>query len=278
MALGLKEYQERKAAEEARREEASKPRIQRFALEKDGDSAVVRFAQEMDADAKNYSAEAGLGVVHIFHNNGDDPKNGFMNAAKCTMETQGACYGCERVQDYSIEWNDRKGWKQKEKFVINLIAGEPREVVEKVNGKEKKKYYTTDLADDAKGGTVYLLEQSTYNGIYDALAAFFLNTKASKETILGKTFQITRKGSGFNDTSYNIIPVEDLPKDATPLTEFELVNTDEVLPEVQYAQQDAFYHKGSTAPAGASTVAGNAEEATSTAGSPGTATGTEDTW
>lgn len=246
MSLGLKEYQERKRAEEARREEAAKPRVPRFALQKDGDSAVIRFGQEIDADAKNYDAAAGIGVVHIFHNNGDDPKNGFMNAAKCSTETQGACLACEKVQNSAVEWENRKGWKQKEKFVINVIGGEPREVVETVNGKEKKKYFTTDLADDAKGGTVYLLEQSTYNGIYDALSNFFLNTKASKETILGKTFQITRKGSGFNDTSYSIIPVEDLPKTATPLSEFELVDVNDVLPEVPYAQQAAFYAKGST--------------------------------
>lgn len=245
MALGLKEYRERKIAEEARREEAAKPRVQRFALEKDGDSAVVRFGQEMDADGAKYDPAQGIGVVHIFHVNGDDPKNGFKNAAKCTMESQGACYACQRVSDYSIEWAERKGWKQKEKFAINVIAGEPREAIEKVNGQDKKKYYTTDLPDDAKGGTVYLVEQSTYNGIYDALAQFFLNSKASKDTILGKTFQITRKGSGFNDTSYNVIPVEDLPKDATPLSEFELVDVQEILPEVPVQQQDAFYHAGS---------------------------------
>lgn len=270
MALGLKEYQERKAAEEARREEAAKPRVQRFALEKDGDSAVVRFAQEMDADAKGYDPKAGMGVVHIFHVNGDDPKNGFKNSARCTTESQGSCYACERVQAYDVEWENRKGWKQKEKFVINIIAGEPREVVEKVNGKEKKKYYTTDLPDDAVGGTVYLVEQSTYNGIYDALAQFFLNTKASKETILGKSFQISRKGSGFNDTSYNIIPVEDLPKGATALSEFELVDVAEVLPEIPYAQQDAFYHRGSEVVAATS---GSVSEAAN-AGS----TSSDDTW
>jgi len=272
MALGLKEYKARQAEAEARREEASKPRVQRFALEKDGDSAVVRFAQEMDTDAANYTEDAGIGVVLVFHVNGDDPKNGFKNAALCTKEALGDCYACDRVSDYAIEWNERKGWKQKEKFVINIVAGEPRESVEKVNGQEKKRFYTTDLADDHKGGTVYLVEQSTYNGIYDALASFFLNTKASKETILGKTFQISRKGSGFNDTSYNIIPVEDLAKDATPLTEFELVDVTGILPEVPYQQQDAFYHRGSTAPAA---VSGNAEQAVATAGSP---TSTADTW
>lgn len=276
MSLGLKEYQERKAAEEARREEAAKPKIQRFALEKDGDSATIRFGQEMDHDAKGVDPEVGIGVVHVFHNNGDDPKNGFMNAAKCSINSQGACYGCERVQDYAVEWAERKGWKQKEKFVINVIAGEPREVVEKVNGKEKKRYFTTDLADDAKGGTVYLVEQSTYNGIYDSLAAFFLNVKASKETILGKTFQISRKGSGFNDTSYSIIPVEDLPKSATPLKDFDLFDVNEVLPEVPYAQQDAFFHKGQATRQTVSTDA-PAESAPATADA-GSKTGTTEGW
>jgi hypothetical protein len=262
MALGLKEYQERKRAEEARREEASKPRVQRFALQKDGDSAVVRFAQEIDVDAKGYDPEVGIGVVHVFHVNGDDPKNGFKNAAKCSINSQGACYGCERVSNYDVEWEARKNWKQKEKFAVNVIGGEPREVTVTENGQEKKKYFTTDLADDAQGGTVYLLEQSTYNGIYDSLSNFFLNTKASKETILGKTFQITRKGSGFNDTSYNIIPVEDLPKTATKLSEFELNDVEAVLEEVPYAQQDAFYHKGSSVvaerePVGAAAGAGS---------------------
>lgn len=266
MGLGLKEYQERKQAEDARREEASKPRVARFALQKDGDSATVRFGQEIDVDAKGYTEEAGIGVVHIFHVNGDDPKNGFRNAAKCSMESQGSCYPDERVGDYSIDWDHRKGWKQKEKFAINLVAGEPREVEVFENGETKKKFFTTDLPDDAKGGTVYLLEQSTYNGIYDALVAFFLNVKASKETILGKTFQITRKGSSFNDTSYSIIPVEDLPKGATPLSEFEFVDVQEILPEVPYAQQNAFYHKGSAAPAAAAaqTETAPAEAATST--------------
>ncbi len=249
MALGLKEYQERKAAEEARREEAAKPKFNRFALEGDGDSATVRFAQEIDPDAKNYTEDAGIGVVHIFHVNGDDPKNGFKNAAKCSVNSQGDCHPCNRKNEYEVDWEARKGWKQKEKFVINLVAGEPREVVEKVNGQEKKRYFTTDLADDAKGGTVYLLEQSTYNGIYDSLVAFFSNSKASKDTILGKTFQITRKGSGFNDTSYSVIPVEDLPKGASPLTEFELVDVEEVVQEVPFAQQPAFYARGTVAAA-----------------------------
>ena len=272
MALGLKEYQERKAAEEARREEAAKPRIQRFALEKDGDSATVRFAQAMDADDAKYDPAQGIGVVHIFHNNGDDPKNGFKNAARCSTESQGDCLACSKVRNYDVDWDKRKGWKQKEKFVINVIAGEPREVVEKSNGQEKKRYYTTDLAEDATGGTVYLVEQSTYNGIYDSLAKFFLNSKASKDTILGKTFEISRKGSGFNDTSYTIIAVEDLPKTATPLSEYELVDVQEVLPEIPLAQQAAFYARGT------SVATDNADSAPATDSAGAGSTSTDESW
>lgn len=121
---GLAAYKARKDAEEARREAASKPKLNRFNLVKDGDSAVVRFAQEIDPDAANYSAERGIGFVNIEHNH-PDPNNGWKNRANCSLESQGACLACEKVQNSSVEWDKRKGWKQKEKFYINIIAGEP---------------------------------------------------------------------------------------------------------------------------------------------------------
>src|SRR5690349_22091286 len=120
MVLGLAEYKARQAAEAERREQASKPRVQRFALEKDGDSAIVRFAQEIDYDAKNFAEKRGIGFVNVEHTCGADPKNGWKNRANCTIDTEGKCYACERVGDYSVEWENRKGWKQKEKFYINV--------------------------------------------------------------------------------------------------------------------------------------------------------------
>jgi predicted Fe-S protein YdhL (DUF1289 family) len=258
MALGLAEYKARKQAEEERREAASRPRVQRFALEKDGHSAIVRFAQEMDYDGKNFNEARGIGFVNVEHTCGADPKNGWKNRANCTIDSQGACYGCERVGDYAVEWEDRKNWKQKEKFYINVIAGPQREVkYTKPNGEEGTRYFTTDLDDDAKEGEVYLLEQGTFNGIYDDLANYFLTSKISKDTITTKSFKITRKGSGFNDTSYSIMPIEELPKDAKSLDDFELYNIKEdVLVEVPYAQQEAFYFKNISvgAPAAASSA------------------------
>jgi hypothetical protein len=270
MVAGLKEYRERKAAEEARREEARKPRIQRFALEKDGDSAVVRIAQEMDFDAKNYDENLGIGFVNVEHTCGADPKNGWKNRANCSTESQGACLPCEKVSDYSVDWNDRKGWKQKEKFYINVIGGEPREVVKTENGKERKSYFTTDIDRKTGDGTVYLLEQSTHNGIYDSLADYFLEEEVSGGTITDKFFKISRKGSGFNDTSYSITPLKEIPADAKALTEFELVDIKEqALTEVPYAQQEAFYYKDVSVAQAAAPAAASA---------PAAAGSSDDTW
>lgn len=277
MALGLAEYKKRKQEEEARREAASKPKIQRFALKKDGDSAVVRFAQEIDFDAKNYDEKVGIGFVNIEHTNGSDPKNGWKNRANCSMESQGACLPCEKVQDHSQEWAQRKGWKQKEKFYINVVGGAPiEEKYTKPNGDEGVRYFTSDVDRKTGDGTVYLLEQGTYNGIYDALADYFLEEEVSGGTITDKFFKITRKGSGFNDTSYGITALKEVPSDAKALDDFELYNIKEdVLVEVPYAQQDAFYHRGTAVGGGA--VQGNAEQAVTTTGG-STSTGTEDSW
>lgn len=239
---GLKAYKARKAAEDARREEAKKPRIQRFTLLKDGDSAVGRFVQEIDTDAKNYSEERGIGFVNIEHNH-PDPNNGWKNRGNCSTESQGACLPCEKVQDSSVPWNDRKGWKQKEKFYINFVAGP---LVEGVDPKGNKKDVTSDIDRKTGDGVVYLLEQGTYNGIWDALAAYAVD-EDSNETITENYFKITRKGSEFNDTSYVLTPLKELPKGAKALDEFELIDIrEDVLREVPYAEQDAFYHRNVT--------------------------------
>lgn len=267
MVQGLAEYRKRKAEEEARREEASKPRINRFALKKDGDSAVVRFAQEIDFDANNYDEGRGIGFVNVEHTCGDDPKNGWKNRANCSEESQGACFPCEKVKNYEVDWNARKGWKQKERFYINVIGGDViEETYTKPNGEEGTRYFTGNINRETGDGTVYLLEQSTHNGIYDSLADYFLEEEVSGGTITDKFFKITRKGSTYNDTSYGVTPLKELPKDAKSLDDFELYNIkDDVLVEVPYAQQEAFYYKGiSTSAASAGTEKSEDKSATST--------------
>lgn len=267
---GLAAYKARKAEEEERRENASKPKVNRANLEKDGDSFVFRFAQEIDYDANNYDENLGIGFVNIEHTCGADPKNGWKNRASCSLDSQGKCYACERVQDYAVEWNDRKGWKQKEKFYINIVAGAPREVVQKVGNREVKRYFPTDLGNG--DDTVYLLEQGTYNGIWDALA----EAAVENETILDTLWKVSRKGSNFNDTAYTLTQ---LPKKSTEklkaLSEYELYNIrEDVLREVPYEQQEAFYFRG---------ISGGEEDAPTEASTrepaaAGSATGTGDAW
>lgn len=267
---GLAAYKARKQAEEARREAASKPKINRVNLEKDGDSVVLRFAQEIDFDANGYDEAVGIGFVNIEHDaRSVDPKNGWKNRANCSAESQGDCFPCDRVKDYAVEWADRKGWKQKEMFYINVIAGEQREVKETRNGKEFTKYFPTDLG---KGeDTVYLLSQGTYNGIYDALAEAALEN----ETILDTLWKVTRKGSDWNNTQYTLTQLpKKLTADLKPVSEYELYNIKEdILVEVPYAQQEAFYYRGVSAVEEAPAEA----EARETVAA-GSATGNNDAW
>lgn len=235
---GLGAYKARQAEQEARRNSKS-DRPMQINLAKDGDSVVFRFAQEIDFDAKNYDKDLGIGFVAIEHTNGADPKNGWKNRGNCTIESQGACYPCEKVQDRNVDWADRKGWKQKERFVVNVIAG-PHKEVKTPDGKYTNKVQT-DIDRDTGDGEVYVLAQGTYNGIYSALAEIAVENESITDTY----FKMTRKGSNFNDTTYIITQLKPLPDDAKPLSEFELVDLEEtILNEVDYNVQEAFYWNG----------------------------------
>lgn len=241
---GLAKYKERAAAQEAAREARSRGPVNRFKLEKDGDTAVVRFLQEIDYDASNYSEKNGIGFVNLEHNH-PDPKNGWKNRASCTVESQGACYPCERVGDETVPWADRKGWKQKEKFYINIAA-------KKTDGS------TGDVDQKTGDGDVLLLEQGTYNGIFDALALEAIDNG----TITEDYYRITRKGSGFNDTSYVLSRLKNgVPEDAKPVEDFELYDIrEDILREVPYANQKAFYHRGLETEVKQETIEKHAEE------------------
>lgn len=234
---GLGAYKARQAEQEARRNRPDRPN--QISLAKDGDSVVFRFAQEIDFDAKNYDKDLGVGFIAIEHTNGADPKNGWKNRANCTIESQGSCYPCEKVQDRDVEWANRKGWKQKERFVINVIAGDPVEV--KTPDGKYTNLVQTDIDRETGDGSVYVLAQGTYNGVYNALAEIAVENESITDTF----FKITRKGSGFNDTSYILTPLKALPDNAKALSEFDLVDLEEnVLKEVDYANQKAHYWDG----------------------------------
>lgn len=248
---GLAAYKARKDSMEADRNAAAARREEGsanfFKLVRDGDSAVVRFAQEIDPDATGYTEAAGLGYVNIEHRN-PDKANGWKNKANCSTESQGACLPCEYVADRDVEWNDKKGWKQKEQFYVNVIAG-PSEEIE---FKGKTHNLTTSINQSKGEGEVYLLAQSTWKGIYDQLAEYAMDD----ETILDTYFKITRKGDEFNNTSYILTKGKAVPAGAKDLSEYTLVDIENVInKEIPYAQQEAFYWRGVDRPGHASATA-----------------------
>ena len=240
MALtGLKARQNRVREEEARKE-AAENRVAKFSLEGDGDSAVIRFIQELDVDAKNYSNKNGIGGTRLEHSNPED-EQGWRRRAQCSVETQGGCFACDKRNDYNVEWDDRKKWGAKERFLINVVGGTPREVETTNNGRKRTGYYTTDIDLKTGDGTVYLLEQSVHNGIYEALVEYFLEEEVSGGTITDKFFKVKRNGSEYNNTSYVLTPLSAIPDKAKDVEDFEVVE-DLYVQDVPLKQQEAFYY------------------------------------
>lgn len=262
-ARGLAAWKQRKEDEERRREERARPKYPKFSLLKDGDSAVVRFAQEVDPNATNYSEKNGIGFVNLEHRN-PDRENGWKTQANCTGESQGACYPDELVRDETVDWADRKGWKPKEVFRINVIAGAQ---VEAKDAKGKTRLKSTDIDQKTGDGEVQLLSQSTYNGIWDALAEY----ATDDETITDTFWKIKRRGSE-QDTSYVLTKMKEIPADAKSVEDFELIDFENVaMREIPYDQQKQHYWNGISTGVSAEEPAREAEPV-------GASTGTSATW
>lgn len=104
---------------------------------KDGDSFKIRFLQELDESAENYTEEAGLGFLALMHRHPDN----FRKRAVCTAD-EGACYGCER------------GWNQRQELYINVAVdtGDGVEEVKVLNqgvGKSSVAPWLLEYAGDA---------------------------------------------------------------------------------------------------------------------------------
>lgn len=84
-----------------------------FLTLKDGQSATVRFVQELDAEGKFHEDDRGLAVSVFEHTNPDDFSQRFL----CTNEDEGKCVGCERVPT-----NPR--WKRRARLFINAYVKE----------------------------------------------------------------------------------------------------------------------------------------------------------
>lgn len=200
------------------------PKTVWFKLE-DGQTKVVRFAQEMDDQSPLYNADAGVG---FFASEISDP-NDFKKKCLSTLEDEGRCFGLEMHQRLQGTAGYDGGWRPKSRFYINVIVTLP-------DGSKEVQVLSQGLGP--KQITPALLEMADeYHSITD------------------REFKITRTGKEFNNTSYTLTPRD---RDVTPFdfSPFELYELEKVaVRNVPYAEQAAFfgYAEGATDEAASST-------------------------
>lgn len=218
--MGLKALKQQIAQEDKAREERASgggfvKALRDYDLLKQHNGTVrMRFAQEMDEDAANVT-DKGLGVIFTEHAtpfNKANPK-GF-RTARCTMESEGNCYGCERYANRDDA--DSGKWRAFQRIYVNAIAE------------------TTDESGD----TVYLpfvWAQKARAGVVGQLMEY----AEDADTITDVVFKFSKSGTG-TDTKYNLMPTR---QDVTPYdaSEVELFDLEKVSPAIPYEKQVAFY-------------------------------------
>ncbi len=221
--MGLKALKQQMAQEDKAREERSSgggfvKALRDYELLKKHDNAVrLRFAQEMDEDAANVT-DKGLGVIFTEHAtpfNKANPK-GF-RTARCTMESEGNCYGCERYADRSDE--NSKGWRPFQRIYVNAIA-------ETTDDDGNKAYLPFVWAQKARSSVV----------------AQLMEYAEDADTITDAVFKFSKSGKD-TDTKYNLMPTRQdvAPYDASGV---ELYDLEKVSPAIPYEKQAAFYGGG----------------------------------
>lgn len=224
---GLKNINAHVEAEEAKFSgSGDAPKAKWFKLN-DKQAVKVVFLQELDEDSPNYSEKNGLGFIAVEHVN---PEN-FRRKALCSIDEEGACYGCEQ---HSKNW--KAGWKQKSRLYINALVD---------NGTDEPYVVVLSQGNGPKSVTPSLIEQAGEIG-----------------TITDKYFKIKRSGAGLSDTSYLLTP---LGAHDLNVEDYELYDLDKVVRSVPYAEQEAHYLGGAevteaTEPAMAGAGASDSDE------------------
>ena len=170
----------------------------------DGQSAKIRFVEELDEDSASYSADRGLSVVIAEHTNPKDYKR----KAACTMDSEGRCYGCEMARK-----DPKSGWRSRLRFYCNVI----------VNDGVEEPY----VAVWSQG----ISKQSAFNTIRE----YALDTGS----VSNLEWKIKRNGQG-TETNYTLLPIK---PDSEPYNwgTVETFDLEKVVREVPYAEQESFY-------------------------------------
>jgi hypothetical protein len=170
----------------------------------DGQSAKIRFVEELDTDSAHYSEDRGLSVVIAEHTNPKDYKR----KAACTQDTEGRCFGCEMARK-----EPKAGWRARLRFYCNVLVDDGLE--------------DPYIAVWSQG----VSKQSSFNTIRE----YALETGS----ISNLGWKLKRNGQG-TETNYTLIPTS---PDSEPFAwgEYELHNLEKVVREVPYPEQESFF-------------------------------------
>jgi hypothetical protein len=170
----------------------------------DGQSAKIRFVEELDAESANYAEDRGLSVVIAEHTNPKDYKR----KAACTMESEGRCYGCEMARK-----DPKSGWRSRLRFYCNVLVDDGTE--------------DPYIAVWSQG----ISKQSAFNTIRE----YALETGS----VSNLEWKLKRNGQG-TETNYTLLPTK---PDSEPFTwgSQEYFNLEKVVREVPYSEQEAFF-------------------------------------
>ena len=170
----------------------------------DGQSAKIRFVEELDQDSAHFNEGRGLAVVISEHTNPKDYKR----KAACSMESLGRCFGCEMSRK-----EPKSGWRARLRFYCNVMVDDGTE--------------DPYVAVWSQG----ISKQSAFNTIKE----YAMETGS----ISNLGWKLKRNGQG-TETNYTLIP---MVPDSEPYnwSTVESFNLDKVVREVPYAEQEAFY-------------------------------------
>lgn len=206
---GLKAINKHVEDEEAKYSGSDTPSTKWFKLA-DKQSVKVVFLQELDPDSESFSEKNDVGFLAVEHVN---PKN-WRRKAVCTIDEEGACYGCEQ---HRKDW--KAGWKQKTRLYINVLVDE--------GGNTEPYVAVLSQGNGPKSITPTLIEEAGDGSISTAW------------------YTIKRTGAGATDTSYTLRGGKE--KHGLDVESYELFDLEKVLRQIPYAEQAAHYHDGEEA-------------------------------
>jgi hypothetical protein len=170
----------------------------------DGQSAQIRFVNELDGDSPSYDEKRGMAIVVSEHTNPDDYKR----KAACSMDSEGRCFGCEMYKK-----DPKSGWRARLRFYCNVLVD---------NGSDEPYVGIWSMG---------VAKSSTFNTIRE----FALDS----QSISNMVWKLKRNGKG-TETNYVLIPGKQDVEDFD-WSKIESFNLEKVVRQIPYSEQENFY-------------------------------------